>query len=877
MSGNSTPYFLLPVQPTPTQLYRRESLEGELIRAKRVRASKPKVKSGCITCKARRVKCDETKPHCRRCQKFGRVCDGYPEPPSAKVAVVPIKPRIPSVSIYNPSVSIHTSEDESRYFQVFMDHSANELSGFLDPSFWTRLVLQESHIVPPIRHAVIAIGALNKSLESAPRPNLKVNIIQSIDKKHHENAVLQYLKAIQALNNYITESDSPQLRTALVACLLFICFETFQGSYASSVQQTYGGLKILRSYYQGKPGSKPWIPPRSGGEFKSKAIMSGKISKELQSRLGCDNVSKTRAIAMHLDEYLEADDGLHTDSEGHITAIKNAFNYEASVDQHEHPNAMTGTTAKKEQQRTIMALSARRHSTYSVEIADGQIREAITDEAQRCEMMRRQASQASQTSDNFRNSSATSNSTIESSTSSARKSSTFSNSSVSTPITYTPPSTGPHTPSQSYAPPSQALTSQATPTQTLSTSRKRPLASRSPTPPPLHNDFAIEEILIQTFVRVDGQGLFFGMIPGIPPLIWDIHETWHLPIPSSFDSFASAHRCWDFLQDRALQFFRRTSFNRAYAPASLDPPDKIQAELAEYLRHLEDFRVAFQPVLDEAVAADGTIKEPAALLLSLYQKITVITLAAVPSESEMVYDVFLPDFRYIVRACAKLIGSHNTTKMRPSPRFTFEVGIVPPLHVTATKCRDPVVRREAVELLFESPRQEGMWDGVLSARIGKWICSCEEDGLDLGSLNSSRQSSVSQSSSPRGSDGRSSYPSPPPLMEGGSSTGAWEDGRRISDIVNEVVPPILNEIDGNNNSVVSSTRAYVTSGGRKKSMGKMKGRELMRKGWVVPEENRVRLMVVDFHFPERYIKVKCQKALLRPDGTREERETVIAW
>ncbi|TGO10582.1 hypothetical protein BTUL_0131g00230 [Botrytis tulipae] len=39
--------------------------------------SHAKLKTGCNTCKARRVKCDETKPACMRCQKFGRVCDGY--------------------------------------------------------------------------------------------------------------------------------------------------------------------------------------------------------------------------------------------------------------------------------------------------------------------------------------------------------------------------------------------------------------------------------------------------------------------------------------------------------------------------------------------------------------------------------------------------------------------------------------------------------------------------------------------------------------------------------------------------------------------------------------------------------------------------------
>jgi hypothetical protein len=614
--------------------------------------------------------------------------------------------------------------------------------------------------------------------------------------------------------------------------------------------------------------------------------MSGKISKELQSRLGCDNVSKARAIAMHLDEYLEKDEGLQTDSEGHITAIDNAFIYDPSVEHHDHPEAMTGTSFNKEQQRIIMALPARKRSVYSDGIINGQIRDMTAEEAQHCEVIRKNVSQPSPTPYTYRKSSATnSTTTIELSTSSARKSSTFSNSSVSTPITYTPPSTGPHTPSPSYAPQSQVTPSQAPFTQIPLTTRKRPLASRSPTPPPLHNDFAIEEILIQTFVRLDGQGLFFGMIPGIPPLIWDIHKTWHLPIPSSFPSFASAHRCWDFLQDRALQFFRRTSFNRAYAPTSLDPPEQIAEELRFYLGQLEAFKVAFQPILDSAVSPDGlTIVDPATVLLSLYQKITVIILAAIPSESEMVYDVFLPDFKYIVHMCTLLISSHNSTQMPPNPRFTFEVGIVPPLHITATKCRDPVVRREAVDLLFASPRQEGMWDGVLSARIGKWMYSCEEDGLELSSLNSSRHSSVSQSSSPggnRGSGGRFSYPSPPPLAEDVNSSGGWEDGKRISDVVNEAVGKglALNEIDGSHlvNTAGSTPRSGSSTGGREKSLSKGKGREVMWKSSVVPEENRVRLMVVDFHIPERYIKVKCQKALPGVDGTRQERETVIAW
>jgi hypothetical protein len=38
-----------------------------------------KVRSGCSTCKQRKVKCDETKPECLRCTKAGKLCGGYEE------------------------------------------------------------------------------------------------------------------------------------------------------------------------------------------------------------------------------------------------------------------------------------------------------------------------------------------------------------------------------------------------------------------------------------------------------------------------------------------------------------------------------------------------------------------------------------------------------------------------------------------------------------------------------------------------------------------------------------------------------------------------------------------------------------------------------
>ncbi|KAF2201558.1 hypothetical protein GQ43DRAFT_471698 [Delitschia confertaspora ATCC 74209] len=59
-----------------SQRVRRRSAPGEHVKHRRTR-------SGCFTCRNRRVKCDETHPICERCRKGNRECI-YPEPQSAK-------------------------------------------------------------------------------------------------------------------------------------------------------------------------------------------------------------------------------------------------------------------------------------------------------------------------------------------------------------------------------------------------------------------------------------------------------------------------------------------------------------------------------------------------------------------------------------------------------------------------------------------------------------------------------------------------------------------------------------------------------------------------------------------------------------------------
>jgi hypothetical protein len=50
------------------------SSSGSSPAGKRTRTSKGKSSQGCLTCRDRHVKCDETKPVCDNCRKLGRLC-----------------------------------------------------------------------------------------------------------------------------------------------------------------------------------------------------------------------------------------------------------------------------------------------------------------------------------------------------------------------------------------------------------------------------------------------------------------------------------------------------------------------------------------------------------------------------------------------------------------------------------------------------------------------------------------------------------------------------------------------------------------------------------------------------------------------------------
>ncbi|CVL05924.1 uncharacterized protein FPRN_14196 [Fusarium proliferatum] len=222
-------------------------MEDAVRNKKKRRASRPKARTGCTACKSRHVKCDETKPKCDRCEEYGAFCEyQLPQPKEAAYKVedssrdlIPIQPRHPVQPISNPSDSLCCEEVEARYFRIFHEKLAFDLSGYHEAPFWTRLIPQQCHHHPGIKHAILALSALYKSALSSGSHTVNLN------DEHYSFALVQQRQAIRSLRNDLS-SGQPQMRLALVASLLFSCFESFHGDWETATHQVYNGLNILK-------------------------------------------------------------------------------------------------------------------------------------------------------------------------------------------------------------------------------------------------------------------------------------------------------------------------------------------------------------------------------------------------------------------------------------------------------------------------------------------------------------------------------------------------------------------------------------------------------------------------------------------------------
>ncbi|OOF93840.1 hypothetical protein ASPCADRAFT_209077 [Aspergillus carbonarius ITEM 5010] len=205
----------------------------------RLRLGSNRSRRGCITCRIRRIKCDEQKPVCLRCTSTGRRCDGYmPMPYTLRIA----KQLTQMTAFVNPA--------ESRALEFFFRKSAAHLAGYFGASFWTRTVLQLSLTEPTIRHAIAAIGLLYEV------EGTSAGLVAAGHTSRTDLALHLYNRGIRTtIDKASTGIDAVPL--VIIASILFASVEFLRQNASAAASHVLNGLNLVRTWRQHRDRLQP--------------------------------------------------------------------------------------------------------------------------------------------------------------------------------------------------------------------------------------------------------------------------------------------------------------------------------------------------------------------------------------------------------------------------------------------------------------------------------------------------------------------------------------------------------------------------------------------------------------------------------------------
>ncbi|KAK8099729.1 uncharacterized protein PG998_012970 [Apiospora kogelbergensis] len=209
------------------------------------RTSTPKVRTGCITCKRRHMRCDEARPNCHNCFKSQRSCSYANANPVT--AIAPCKPsRSPTPCVASPQKQTLLNADlddfcdanGAGYYHEFarMMHG-DWLTGTSNRAFWGVTAPQFARTNPRYRHAAMAIGALGAWYRESGAPSLRAR--PGEESAHYVQALGHYGRALRLHHRQDSLHDTSFL------ALLLLFFELLRGNSKAALAHVNHGLALV--------------------------------------------------------------------------------------------------------------------------------------------------------------------------------------------------------------------------------------------------------------------------------------------------------------------------------------------------------------------------------------------------------------------------------------------------------------------------------------------------------------------------------------------------------------------------------------------------------------------------------------------------------
>lgn len=132
-----------------------------------------------------------------------------------------------------------------------------------------------------------------------------------------------------------------------------------------------------------------------------------------------------------------------------------------------------------------------------------------------------------------------------------------------------------------------------------------------------------------------------------------------------------------------------------------------------------------------------------AMILKAHELVAEILSGVDLSLGEFGWDVFRDKFEAITNLASAVLESSQQADTcaieprwetsggsisAPNMKMSFSLGIVDPLYEVCSRCRDPILRRRALDLLAKHPRKECVWSSWSAWKVGKFLMQLEEEG-----------------------------------------------------------------------------------------------------------------------------------------------------
>ncbi|KAJ9616377.1 hypothetical protein H2200_000095 [Cladophialophora chaetospira] len=233
------------------------------------------------------------------------------------------------------------------------------------------------------------------------------------------------------------------------------------------------------------------------------------------------------------------------------------------------------------------------------------------------------------------------------------------------------------------------------------------------------NDGELETYLSHIFKRLLTQSLLFPvqrldkrlLVPSLTPILPDV--------PSKFSS-----------QDQARDSLHDCLSSILHNVRSQNLADKVRCEGGHIA--LDRWSTSFADFCDRDDSKLTELERRNLIILEM-QRLGMFmdALGEASFKSEMDFDAWMPQLSHIVKLGRYIVETKRLTvpngKVLHYPKL--DTGLIAPLYLVASRCRDPKLRREAVKVLRKGPRQEGVWSSRIMASVAERIIEIEEEGL----------------------------------------------------------------------------------------------------------------------------------------------------